>query len=90
MARSKTQRPLDPPLRVLAALARGVLGDAYDPDVPRRAWETVSHVAAEADQKQLVMLLKGLDTRIGARLLTDRAVRVSWLSPAEAEALIQM
>ena len=90
MARSKTQRPLDPPLRVLAALARGVLGDAYDPDVPRRAWETVSHVAAEADQKQLVMLLKALDTRIGARLLTDRAVRVSWLSPAEAETLIQM
>ena len=89
MAGASEQKRLEPPLRVLAALSRGVLGDAYIPEVPERAWETVSNVAAAADQKQLVMLLRLLDTKVGARLLTGQAVPVSWLSPSEAEALVQ-
>jgi choline dehydrogenase-like flavoprotein len=89
VASANTKPRLEPPLRVLAALARGVLGEGYVPEVPQRAWETVSNVAAEADQKQLVMLLRVLDTKVGARLLTGRAVPVSWLSPAEVEAVVQ-
>ena len=74
--------------RVLAALGRGVLGDGYDPDVPKRAWETVSNLP-ESDQKQLLMLLKMLDTKFGARVFTGRSTPVSWLSPAQAEAVVQ-
>ena len=74
---------------VLAALARGVLGSAYVPEIPQRMVATASLVASEKDRRQLFGLLNFLDTKPGALLLTGRAVPVSWLPPAAAEAVIQ-
>lgn len=74
--------------RVLAVLARGVLGDGYRPEVPARMYATLARLACEQDRAQLRAVLRALDTRAGALALTGRAVPVSWLGPAEAEALI--
>ncbi len=52
-------------------------------------WDTFSSVVSETDQKQLLALLRALDTKPGARLLTGAAIPVSWLSPAAAEAVVQ-
>ena len=83
------RRPVDPPYSVLTALARGVLGDGYIPEVPKRMWDLISGAASDADQKQLLGLLRVLDTKAGALLFTGRATPVSWLSPREAEACVQ-
>ena len=74
--------------RVLAALARGVLGEGYRPEVPARIYRTLGHLSSEADRKQVLGTLRALDTRVGALALTGRPVPVSWLSPAEAEAVV--
>lgn len=83
------RRPVDPPYSVLTALARGVLGDGYIPEVPIRMWDLISHAASDADQKQLLGLLRILDTKAGALVFTGRPTPISWLSPREAEAVVQ-
>ncbi len=85
----REKRPVDPPFGVLAALARGVLGEGYVPEVPYRMWALFSSVVSETDQKQLLTLLKAIDTKVGARALAGSVHPVSWLSPAAAETLIQ-
>ena len=70
-------------------MTRGVLGAGYVPEVPVRLWDTISNVAAEADQKQLLAVLNALDTKVGAAVLTGSTTPVSWLSPSAAEDLIQ-
>lgn len=75
--------------RVLAAFARGVLGRAYIPEVADQIVATLSQLASEKDRKQLLGALRALDTKGGALLLTGRAVPASWLSAAEAEAVLQ-
>jgi long-chain-alcohol oxidase len=74
---------------VLAALARGILGPGYVPEIPDRMLDAIGIVASAGERAQLLAILKALDTRAGALVLTGRPVPVSWLSPAEAEALIQ-
>lgn len=75
--------------RVLAAFARGVLGRAYMPEVPDQIVATLSQLPSEKDRKQLLGALRALDTKGGALLLTGKAVPASWMSAAEAEALLQ-
>ena len=74
---------------VLAAFARGVLGSAYDPDVPDDIIETVSQVPSEKDRNKLLGTLRLLDTKLGARALMGKGVPASWLSADEAEAVVQ-
>ncbi|MDQ3985603.1 MAG: GMC family oxidoreductase N-terminal domain-containing protein [Actinomycetota bacterium] len=74
---------------VLAALARGIVGEAYVVEIPGRMQQTLDQVAAAQDRKQILNALRLLNTRIGALALTGRPIPVSWLRPAEAEALIQ-
>jgi choline dehydrogenase-like flavoprotein len=74
---------------VLAAIARGVLGEVYDSNVPDEIIETFARVPSEADRKKVFSSLRLLDTKLGARALTGKGVPVSWLSAAEAEALLQ-
>lgn len=83
---SREPRSVDP---VLAALARGILGRGYSPEVLPRMHATLAKVASEGDRKRMITTLRTLDTRAGALVLTGRAVPGSWLSPAEAEKLIQ-
>src|SRR5215210_896525 len=73
---------------VLAALARGALGDAYTPEVPGRMRRGLSFVPSSVDRSQLVRTLRALDTKIGALALTGRPTPVSWLSESAAEALL--
>ena len=73
---------------MLAALARGALGDGYIVEVPDRMLDGIYQLASEADRKQLLGALKTMDTRAGALLLTGRPTPVSWLSPVQAEALL--
>lgn len=75
-------------LGVLAALARGALGDAYEGGVAQTMLGRISHLPP-ADRKQLLQALRALDTRAGALALTGRPTPVSWLTPTSAEALIQ-
>ena len=75
--------------RVLGALAKGILRDAYRPEVPERVLAMLGHVPSAFDRRQLLASLRLLDTRAGALLLTGRAVPASWLSPGEAEAVVQ-
>lgn len=79
-------RSVDP---VLAALARGILGRGYTPEVLPRMHETLAKVASDGDRQRMLKTLRALDTRAGALALSGRAVPASWLSPAEAERLIQ-
>jgi long-chain-alcohol oxidase len=74
--------------RVLAALARGVLGAGYTSEVPLRMLQTLSRLPGEAERKQVLAVFRALDTKSGAFALTGRRVPVSWLSPAGAEALV--
>ncbi len=83
---SRHPRDTDP---VLAALARGILGAGYVPEVLPRMNETLSNVASDADRNQLLATLRFLDTRPGSLALTGRAVPGSWLSPADAEATVR-
>ena len=75
--------------RVLAALARGVLADRYDTEVPARMKAIIDRLASRSDRTQLLRAIRALDTRAGALALSGRAVPVSWLSAAEAERLLQ-
>lgn len=74
---------------VLRALARGVLGHRYEHEVPLRMREMVGWLAAEKDRSQILSTLRALDTRFGALALTGVPRPVSWLSQAEAEAVLQ-
>lgn len=50
---------------------------------------TLAKVASDGDRQRMLTTLRALGTRPGALALTGRAVPGSWLSPAEAEKLIQ-
>ncbi|MFN2525805.1 MAG: GMC family oxidoreductase N-terminal domain-containing protein [Actinomycetota bacterium] len=73
---------------VLGALARGILADAYEPDVPGRMLESIGRVATARDRQQLITLLKLLNSRLGSMALAGTWVPVPWLSPGEAEAVV--
>jgi choline dehydrogenase-like flavoprotein len=73
---------------VVTALARGALGEGYDPDVPARMLSYVAGLPSAGDRKQVLSAMKALNTRAGALALTGSATPVSWLSATEAEALI--
>lgn len=75
--------------RTVAALARGVLGDGYAPEVTPRTFAALEGLACRSDRTQLLNVLRALDTRAGALALTGRPVPVSWLTAAEAEAVVQ-
>ena len=79
----------DPARRVLAALAKGVLGDGYVPEVPDRMLETLSVAASETDRAKVLNALRLLDGRAGALVLTRKRLPVSWMNPSEAEAVLQ-
>ena len=74
---------------VVASLTRGILGDAYDPEVPRRMFEAIGHLASDKDRDQLFGILRFVDTRAGALALTGRPVPVSWLTASESERVVQ-
>lgn len=73
---------------VLAALARGVLGPGYTSEVPGRMLQTLSRLPGEAERKQVMSVFRALGSKSGAVAMTGKRVPVSWLSPAEAEALV--
>lgn len=73
---------------VVAALARGILAESYRRETPERMLEMISQLPSAKDRDQLLNALKLVDTRAGAVALTGKAVPVSWLTAAEAEALI--
>ena len=73
---------------VVAALARGILGESYRPETPGRMLEMVSQLPSARDRDQLLNALRLVDTRAGAAALTGKAVPVSWLTPTEAEAVV--
>ena len=74
---------------VLVALARGVLGREYEPGLLARMLEVADLLPTEGQRRQLVSVLGALGSRPGALALTGRPLPVSWLTPAEAEALLQ-
>ncbi|HEV3013701.1 MAG TPA: hypothetical protein VG499_10520, partial [Actinomycetota bacterium] len=74
---------------VLAALAAGILGEAYDPAVPGRMLEILGRTANRRDREQLLGVLRALDSRAGALLLTGRAAPLPGASAAEAEAVVR-
>lgn len=74
--------------RVVAALARGALNDAYTGDVPGRMLDGLARVTPATERRALVRALRALDSRPGALALTGRPVPVSWLTPAEAGAVL--
>ena len=87
MDRSK---PVPPSVhRVVASLARGVLGDRYTAEVPDRFLNSLQKVPSESDRKRLFSALKALDSRAGALMLTGKPTPVSWLKQSEAEAVLQ-
>ncbi|MGH2805956.1 MAG: FAD-dependent oxidoreductase [Actinomycetota bacterium] len=77
------------PRRVLAAVARGALGDRYQPEVAERMARVIEGLWSQSERDSFIRILKLLDTKPGALVLTGRAVPVSWLSASEAEALLQ-
>ncbi|MGH2746360.1 MAG: GMC family oxidoreductase N-terminal domain-containing protein [Actinomycetota bacterium] len=81
-------RPPKPVNSVLAALARGALGRSYVPEVPERMLGRIAALPT-GQQKQLLNVLRMLDTKRGALLLTGKRIPVSWLSPTAAEAILQ-
>lgn len=80
------KRPVD---GVLAALARGALGESYIPEVPRRMLDSLAQLPSVTDRKRIEGALRIMDTRAGAALLTGRPTPVSWLSQSEAERVLQ-
>jgi choline dehydrogenase-like flavoprotein len=80
---------LDPARRVLSALARGVLGEGYVPEVPERMLETLDGVASQTDRRKVLNALKLLDSRAGSLMLTGRRTPVSWMGEGEAERVLQ-
>jgi long-chain-alcohol oxidase len=77
------------PQAVLAALAAGILGPGYDPAVPGRMLQILQRTAGRGDRDRLLGLLRALDSRAGALVLTGRPAPVSGLSPAAAEAVVR-
>jgi long-chain-alcohol oxidase len=77
------------PQAVLAALAAGILGPGYDPAVPGRMLQILQRTASRGDRDRLLGLLRALDSRAGALVLTGRPAPVSGLSPAAAEAVVR-
>jgi long-chain-alcohol oxidase len=73
---------------VLAALAAGILGPAYDPAVPGRMLEILGGTANRRDRERLLGVLRALDTRAGALALTGHPAPVSGRPPAAAETLM--
>ncbi|HZA83312.1 MAG TPA: GMC family oxidoreductase N-terminal domain-containing protein [Actinomycetes bacterium] len=74
---------------VLAALAAGVLGPAFDPAVPGRVLELLSRTASRRDRDRLLGVLGALDSRAGALVLTGRPAPLSGRPAAAAEALVR-
>ena len=74
---------------VLAALAAGILGPAFDPAVPGRMLELLGRVASRPDRERLLRGLAALDSRAGALALTGRPAPLSGRPPAAAEALVR-
>jgi long-chain-alcohol oxidase len=74
---------------VLAALAAGILGEAYDPAVPGRMLELLGRTASRRDRDQLLGVLRALDSRAGALLLCGRPVPLAGASAAAAEAVVR-
>jgi long-chain-alcohol oxidase len=77
------------PTAVLAVLAAGILGAAYDPAVPGRMLELLGRLASRRDRGQLLGVLRALDTRAGALALTGRPAPLSGRPPAAAEAVVR-
>lgn len=73
----------------LRALAKGVLGEGYTPEVPGRMRDMIGWLASEKDRSQLLALLRTLDSRSGALALTGVARPASWFRPDEAERFLQ-
>ncbi len=73
---------------VLAALARGVLGEGFDPEVPGRMQDKLADFPP-AEGRRLAAALKALGTVPGAFALTGIPKPVSRLSTSQAEALLQ-
>ena len=78
-----------PAARVVAAVAAGLLGPGYHPEVPARVLALLERTPARRDRDQLLGVLRVLDSRAGALALTGRPVPVSGLAPTAAEALVQ-
>jgi long-chain-alcohol oxidase len=78
-----------PAAGVVAAVAAGLLGPSYHPEVPARVLALLDRTPSRRDRDQLLGVLRVLDSRAGALALTGRPVPVSGLSPAAAEALVQ-
>jgi choline dehydrogenase-like flavoprotein len=78
-----------PAARVVAALAAGLLGPGYHPEVPARVLALLDRSPARRDRDQLLGVLRLLDSRAGALALTGQPVPVSGLAPVAAEALLQ-
>jgi long-chain-alcohol oxidase len=78
-----------PAARVVAALAAGLLGPGYHPEVPARVLALLDRSPSRRDRDQLLGVLRVLDSRAGALALTGRPVPVSDLAPVAAEALLQ-
>ncbi|HET9290488.1 MAG TPA: GMC family oxidoreductase N-terminal domain-containing protein, partial [Actinomycetes bacterium] len=74
---------------VLAALAAGILGEAFDPAVPGRMLEILGRTASRRDREQLLGVLRALGSRAGALALTGRPAPLPGLDPAAAEAVVR-
>ena len=74
---------------VLAALARGVVGPRYNPDVPRRMYDLLGSIADPDQRSQVLKSLRKCGTRPGALALAGTVTPVSWMAAPEAEAVIQ-
>ena len=73
---------------VLAALARGVLGDEYHSGLLPRMIQIVDHLPTAGARREVMTALAALGSRAGALALTGKPVPVSWLTASEAEALL--
>jgi long-chain-alcohol oxidase len=74
---------------VLAALAAGILGEAFDPAVPGRMLEILGRAPNRRDRDQLLGVLRVLDSRAGALAFTGRPAPLAGLDPAAAEAVVR-
>ncbi|HEY8557162.1 MAG TPA: hypothetical protein VIM97_07425, partial [Actinomycetes bacterium] len=74
---------------VLAALAAGVLGPAFDPAVPGRMLELLGRTASRRDRDRLLAVLGALDSPAGALALTGRPAPLSARPAAAAEAVVR-
>jgi long-chain-alcohol oxidase len=88
-ARGTGSAARQPAARVVAAVAAGLLGPGYHPEVPARVLALLDRTPARRDRDQLLGVLRMLDSRAGALALTGRPVPVSGLAPSAAEALVQ-